>query len=83
MIVEAARNANTPEQQRMMLVYAAAKCEGERALWKWVTENKPNFNAATVVPAITVRISSLLHTVTTPNNSRQGQSSHQRSLEVL
>jgi nucleoside-diphosphate-sugar epimerase len=31
------------EQDRLMAVYAASKVEGEKACWKFMEENKPNF----------------------------------------
>ncbi|GAA5820064.1 hypothetical protein JCM10212_006423 [Sporobolomyces blumeae] len=35
-------------------IYMASKCEGEKALWKWVEEEKPSFSVNTVLPGVCV-----------------------------
>ncbi|KAH8893568.1 NAD(P)-binding protein, partial [Thozetella sp. PMI_491] len=48
--VSAAWNNSAPEGQQGYYVYAASKTEGERAAWKWVAEEKPQFVLNTVLP---------------------------------
>lgn len=36
------------------IIYSASKTEAERAAWKWVEENKPNFVLNTVQPNFNV-----------------------------
>ena len=47
------------ENSRGMLVYMASKTEAERAMWRFVSEEKPNFIVNTVSPLMT--IGTLLH----------------------
>jgi len=49
-IVKQARDAPSDHPFKPVLVYAAAKTEGERAVWKWVKEKKPSFQVNTILP---------------------------------
>jgi len=49
-IVKAARETPADNPIKPVLVYGAAKTEGERAAWKWVRENKHSFQLNTVLP---------------------------------
>lgn len=49
-----AYSKDIPEEERPFTVYAASKTEGERAAWKFVTENNPSFTLNTVLPNVTV-----------------------------
>ncbi|KAH8900824.1 NAD(P)-binding protein [Thozetella sp. PMI_491] len=48
--VRLAWSDSAPEEQKGYVVYAASKTEGERAAWKWVSEEKPDFVLNTVLP---------------------------------
>ncbi|EXJ89397.1 hypothetical protein A1O3_02464 [Capronia epimyces CBS 606.96] len=49
--VAAAWSKDTPAEDLPYAIYGASKTEGERALWKFVRENKPSFAVNTVLPA--------------------------------
>ncbi|GAM33894.1 hypothetical protein TCE0_013r01121 [Talaromyces pinophilus] len=48
--VKAAWDENTPADVKPFVVYAASKTEGERAAWRWIEENKPEFTFNSVLP---------------------------------
>ncbi|OKL60081.1 hypothetical protein UA08_04943 [Talaromyces atroroseus] len=48
--VKAAWDENTPADVKPFAVYAASKTEGERAAWRWIEENKPDFTFNSVLP---------------------------------
>jgi len=50
-IVKAARETPVDNPIKPLLVYGAAKTEGERAAWKWSRENNYSFQLNTVLPA--------------------------------
>ncbi|EKV06512.1 NADPH-dependent methylglyoxal reductase (D-lactaldehyde dehydrogenase, putative) [Penicillium digitatum PHI26] len=52
--VEQAYNPDTPEHMKGMFSYAASKTEGEKAAWRWMEKNKPNFQFNTVLPFFTI-----------------------------
>ncbi|EED22611.1 hydroxysteroid dehydrogenase, putative [Talaromyces stipitatus ATCC 10500] len=48
--VKAAWDENTPAESKPLIVYSASKTEGERAAWRWIKQNKPNFTLNSVAP---------------------------------
>ncbi|KAJ5153673.1 NAD-dependent epimerase/dehydratase [Penicillium coprophilum] len=52
--IKQAYNPDTPEHLKGLFTYAASKTEGEKAAWKWMENNKPNFQFNTVLPDFTV-----------------------------
>ncbi|KGO75977.1 NAD-dependent epimerase/dehydratase [Penicillium italicum] len=52
--VKQAYNPDTPEYLTGISSYAASKTEGEKAAWRWVEKNKPNFQFNTVLPHFTL-----------------------------
>lgn len=54
--VKAAWDENTPADVKPFVVYAASKTEGERAAWRWIKENKPEFTFNSVLPNFAVSI---------------------------
>jgi hypothetical protein len=52
--IKQAYNPNTPEHLKGFFGYAASKTEGEKAAWRWMGKNKPDFQFNTVLPEFTV-----------------------------
>ena len=52
--IKQAYNTNTPEYLKGFFGYAASKTEGEKAAWRWMEKNKPDFQFNTVLPDFTV-----------------------------
>jgi hypothetical protein len=48
--VEAAWDEKILADEKIYIVYAASKTEGERQAWRWFEEKKPNFVLNTVLP---------------------------------
>ncbi|OLN81367.1 Aldehyde reductase 2-like protein 7, partial [Colletotrichum chlorophyti] len=48
--VKAARDPNTPAENKPWVVYGSSKTEGERAAWEWVEKNKPGFVFNSILP---------------------------------
>jgi len=46
---EALKDAESDTPMKGILVYAAAKSETEKAMWKWMGEHKPGFVMNTIV----------------------------------
>ncbi|RFU77475.1 cinnamoyl- reductase [Trichoderma arundinaceum] len=49
-VVKLAWSGAAPESAAGYVVYSASKTEGERAAWKWVEENEPNFVLNAILP---------------------------------
>jgi hypothetical protein len=52
--VTAAWDANTTADVKPFVVYAASKTEGERAAWRYMKDNKPDFTFNSVLPNLAV-----------------------------
>lgn len=52
--IKQAYNPDVPEQMKGLFSYAASKTEGEKAAWRWIEKNKPDFQFNTVLPDFTV-----------------------------
>ncbi|KAJ5371652.1 NAD-dependent epimerase/dehydratase [Penicillium concentricum] len=52
--IKQAYNPDAPEYMKGFFTYAASKTEGEKAAWKWMGENKPDFQFNTVLPDFTI-----------------------------
>ncbi|KAJ5555814.1 NAD-dependent epimerase/dehydratase [Penicillium sp. DV-2018c] len=52
--IKAAEDPNAPEHLKGFFGYAASKTEAEKAAWKWVKDNNPDFQFNTVLPDFTL-----------------------------
>ncbi|KAJ5431746.1 NAD-dependent epimerase/dehydratase [Penicillium cf. griseofulvum] len=52
--IKQAYNPEAPEHMKGMICYAASKTEGEKAAWRWMEKNKPDFQFNTVLPDFTL-----------------------------
>ncbi|KAJ5817358.1 NAD-dependent epimerase/dehydratase [Penicillium robsamsonii] len=52
--IKQAYNPDAPQHMKGLFTYAASKTEGEKAAWKWMEENKPDFQFNTVLPDFTI-----------------------------
>jgi hypothetical protein len=52
--IKQAYDPDAPEHLKGFFGYAASKTEGEKAAWRWMEKNKPDFQFNTVLPEFTV-----------------------------
>ncbi|KAJ5521038.1 hypothetical protein N7463_001491 [Penicillium fimorum] len=52
--IKQAYNPDAPQHMKGLFTYAASKTEGEKAAWKWMEENQPDFQFNTVLPDFTI-----------------------------
>ena len=52
--IKLAYNSDAPPLVKGLYTYAASKTEGEKAAWRWMEKNKPDFQFNTVLPDFTV-----------------------------
>lgn len=61
--LEIAKKDDTTHHSRGILIYAAMKSETEKAMWKWMEENKPDFAMNSIVSVVNALLPKVI-----PNN---------------